>query len=154
MLSWLSPDPHLELVDVSPSSDSLIFTVQSTRSSASCPECQKNTSRIHSRYARSVQNLPVSGQPVKLLILSKKWFYDQPDCSVRIFTERYEGIPAKGRRTSRTEDVLRKMAFSTICLTAEKVAHGAHIPVSHDTLLAIVQRTEINPEVSPFPRSG
>lgn len=156
MILWLSPDPHLELIHVSSSSksDSILLTVQSTRSSASCPKCNKNTSKIHSRYARIIQDLPVSGQPVELHLLSRKWFCDKVDCSVRIFTERYEGISANGRRTFRAEELLRKIAFSTSCLAAEKVAHAAHIPVSHDTLLAIVRRTELNPEVSPFPRFG
>ncbi|WP_422785234.1 transposase family protein [Sporosarcina globispora] len=68
MVLWLSPDSHLELIHVSSSSDSdsLLLTVQSTRSSASCPKCKKITSRIHSRYVRNIQDLLISGQPVEL----------------------------------------------------------------------------------------
>ena len=80
--------------------------------------------------------------------------YRQHSVNLGCQKQRYEGISANGRRTFRAEELLRKIAFSTSCLAAEKVAHAAHIPISHDTLLAIVRRTALNPEVSPFPRFG
>lgn len=154
MFLWLSPDPHLELIHVFSSSEpgSLLLTVQSKRPSASCPKCKKITSRIHSRYARITDHTgtPCQRQPVELQLLSRKWFYDKSECSVMIFTERYEGIPANGRRTFRAEDLLRKIVFSTSWLAAEKVAHAAHIPLSHDALLVIVHRAEIIRRCHPF----
>jgi hypothetical protein len=89
----------------------------------------------------------------RLLLLTKRFFCDKPDCPVKIFTERFEWLSANGRRTLRTEEVLRKMAFLTSCLTAEKVARSAHIPVSHDTLLSLIHCTDIKSEVSPFCRT-
>lgn len=149
-ISWSPPDPNLELLYVSASDDSLLLTVKSIRTSSSCPVCSKLSSRIHSQYTRKAQDLPIGDKSVELLILTKRWFCDQPDCQVKIFTERYDWLSSNGRRTTRTEEVLRKMAFSTSCLSAEKVARSAHIPVSHDTLLALVQHTDIELEVSPF----
>ena len=69
---------------------------------------------------------------------------------MKIFTERYNWLSPNGRRTARTEELLRKIAFSTSCLTAEKVARSAHIPVSHDTLLDLVHQTDVKSAVSPF----
>ncbi|MDM5228355.1 transposase family protein [Cytobacillus sp. NJ13] len=124
-----------------------LFRVQSAKKSP-----QEFIADMHG--SRIIQELPVSGQPVELQLLSRKLFCDKSEYSARIFTERYEGIPANGRRTFRAENLLRKIVFFTSCLAAEKVAHAAHIPVSHDALLAIVHRTEMNPEVLPFPRFG
>ncbi|MCQ6274680.1 transposase family protein [Bacillus sp. V3B] len=149
-ISWSPPDPNFELLHVSASNDSLLLTVKSIQTSSSCPVCSKLSSRIHSQYTRKVQDLPISDKSVGLLILTKRWFCDQPDCQVKIFTERYDWLTSNGRRTARTEEVLRKIAFSTSCLSAEKVARSAHIPVSHDTLLALVQHTDIELGVSPF----
>jgi len=149
-ISWSSPDPDLELLHVTSSNDSLLLTVKSTRTSSSCPACLKPSSRIHSQYTRKVQDLPISDKSVELLIITKRWFCDQLDCSVKIFTERYDWLSSNGRRTARTEEVLRKMAFSSSCLSAEKIARTAHIPVSHDTLLTLVRHTDIESEVSPF----
>lgn len=152
MISWSAPDPHLELIHVANIGDLLILTVKSIRTSACCPSCKKISARSHSRYSRKVQDLPISDQAVQLLLLSRKWVCVNENCPKRIFAERFEGISTNSRRTLRAERVLRKIAFSTSCLSGEKVAHAAHIPVSHDTLLSIIQRTNLSPQVSPFCR--
>lgn len=150
--AWSPPDSVLELIHVSPVGETLQLLIKSKRTSSTCPTCDHSSCRVHSRYTRKVQDLPISGHPVDLLILTRKWFCDQQDCPVTIFTERYEGISANRRRTVRTEQALQKIAFSTSCLAAEKVAHSVHIPVSHDALLSLIHRTEITPSVSPFSR--
>lgn len=149
-ISWSSPDPDLELIHVTSFNETILLTVRSIRTSSTCSICLKSTTRVHSRYTRKVQDLPISNKSVELLILTKRWFCDNPECKVKIFTERYDWLSTNGRRTIRTEEVLRKMAFSTSCLSAEKVAKSAHIPVSHDTLLALIENTKIKSEVSPF----
>lgn len=113
---WSPPGPDLELVHVTSSNDSILLTVKSTRTSSSCPTCMKPTARIHSQYTRKVQDLPIGDKSVEMLILTKRWFCDNPDCKVTIFTERYDWLSSNGRRTERTEEVLRKIAFSTSCL--------------------------------------
>jgi transposase len=150
-IPWSSPDPYLELMNITSSNESLILTVKSTRTSSPCPVCSKQSFRSHSQYTRKVQDLPISGQSVEMLLLTRRLFCCQPDCPVKIFTERFDWLSANGRRTLRTEEVLRKMAFSTSCLTAEKVARSAHIPVSHDTLLTLIHRTDINSGACPPP---
>lgn len=149
-LSWSPPGVDLELIHVTSSNDSILLTVKSTRTISSCPTCMNRTSRIHSQYTRKVQDLPIVDKSVELLVLTKRWFCDNPDCKVKIFTERYDWLSSCGRRTGRAEEVLRKIAFSTSCISAEKVARAAHIPVSHDTLLSLIRHTEIKSEASPF----
>lgn len=73
-------------------------------------------------------------------------------CPVKVFSERYDWLAPNGRRTRRAEETLRKIAFSTSCLAGEKVARAMHLPVSHDILLAIIHKTSMETEVSPFCR--
>lgn len=150
-LSWIPPDPFLELLHVDSTPEKTILVVQSTRSSSHCPSCSHLSTRSHSRYARKIQDESFNQLPVELLILSRKWFCDYAACSTKIFTERFDGISPHRRRTARAEEILRKIAFSTSCLTAEKIAAAIHMPISHDALLSLIYRTEIAPEVSPFP---
>lgn len=152
-IQWSSPDPNLEVLHVTSSDDSIHLTIKSITTASCCPTCSKPSSRIHSRYTRKISDLPICDQSVKLLLISRRWFCDQIDCETKIFTERFDWISSSGRRTRRTEEFLRKIAFSTSCLSAEKVAKAAHIHVSHDTLLNIIRRTNIDSEVSPFRRS-
>lgn len=149
-IPWSSPAHDLELMNIYPSNESLLLTLKCNRNSSTCPACLAKSSRIHSLYTRKVQDLPIGEKSVELVILARRWFCENPYCNVKIFTERFDWLSSNGRRTKRTEEVLRKIAFSTSCHSAEKVARSAHIPVSHDTLLTLIHQTVIESEVSPF----
>lgn len=152
-IHWSSPDPFLEVLDIQEEPSSITFIVRSTHESCPCPHCQVPSTRPHSRYTRMIQDLPIAGKAVSILLITRKWFCDQPSCTQKIFTERYDWISENGRRTLRSEEVLRKIAFSTSCLNGEKVAETLPLPVSHDVLLSLIRKTEIHQEVSPFYRN-
>jgi len=132
--------------------DELFFIIKVDSSSAVCPSCHKSSFRKHSRYYRHVDDLPISNRYVHFQILLHKWFCDEPDCPAKVFTERLPWIQPYKRKTSRLETVIEKIAFSTNCLTAEKVCQALHIPVSHDTLLRRVKAFSIDVNPSPFRR--
>ncbi|WP_285756445.1 transposase family protein [Parageobacillus sp. G301] len=92
---------------MSDAGDHLRLTVKSNRESSSCPACHHASSRPHSRYTRVIQDLPIADQPVRLLLISRKWFCDDSSCSVKVFTERYDWLAPHGRRTLRAEHTLR-----------------------------------------------
>ncbi|MBW3496441.1 transposase family protein [Bacillus sp. FDAARGOS_1420] len=152
-ISWSAPGTFLILKDIYQMEDHLRLTIENTQRSHSCPTCHYRSSRPHSRYTRLIQDLPLSDKPIKLLLLSRKWFCDSLTCPVKVFTERYDWLASNGRRTIRAEEVLRKIAFSTSCLAGEKVAQAMYLPVTHDVLLAIIHKTNIEVEVSPFCRN-
>ncbi|MED3844280.1 hypothetical protein P9213_08940 [Geobacillus stearothermophilus] len=74
-----------------------------------------------------IQDLPIADRPVRLLLISRKWFCDDPSCSLKVFTERYDWLAPHSRRTLRAEHILRQIAFSTSCLAAEKIAQAIHL---------------------------
>jgi len=118
--------------------------------STPCPSCQSDTSRRHSRYCRNVQDLPVSECYFHFQIIVQKWFCDNPDCQKKVFTERLAWLALYQRKTVRLEKVIDKIAFSTNCLTAEKVCESLHIHISHDTLLRRIKNVSFNHPASPF----
>lgn len=131
----------------------LFFIVKIDTSSAKCPSCKQSSLRKHSRYHRHVDDLPFSDLHVHFQILLHKWFCDESSCEVAVFTQRLSWLDPYKRKTNRLEKALEKLAFSTNCLTAEKVCKALYIPVSHDTLLRRVKATSFEQQVSPFCRN-
>lgn len=150
--NWLTPDPFIEVLHIQEEPFSFQITIQSTHQSCRCPHCGVPSTRPHSRYTRLIQDVPIGEKSVTLLLLTRKWFCDQSACDRKIFSERYEWLSVNGRRTLRAEECLRKIAFSTSCLNGEKLAKAIHLPVSHDVLLSIIRKTNVQPEISPFCR--
>lgn len=79
---------NLRILYCEESEDKLFFIVECPSSSAICPTCRHRTPRVHSRYCRKVDDLPVAGRKVHFQILLHKWFCNNPDCSTKVFTER------------------------------------------------------------------
>lgn len=145
-------DENVHVLHEERTDDELFFIVEVDSSTGRCPSCQKMSHRTHSRYCRHVDDLPISDRHVHFQILLHKWFCDEPDCPVTVFTQRLSWLQPYKRKTNRLEKVIENVAFSTNCLTAEKVCKALHIPVSHDTLLRRVKAATFDEKASPFRR--
>src|SRR5215467_8695572 len=73
----------LEMID-----EVLTITAVSTQIQPCCPLCSIPATRVHGHYRRQMADLPCSGQPVRLLVLVRKYFCDVPNCVRKIFAER------------------------------------------------------------------
>ena len=83
---------------VSDSTDSIILLVRSGASQARCPLCGAGSRRVHSRYIRSVADLPSAGRAVQLQLVTRRFTCEVPHCRRRIFAERFgEAIVCLGR---------------------------------------------------------
>lgn len=143
MIPWRAPEEQLVILHISNTENQFELTIKSTHTTAICPYCHQISTRIHSHYKRQIQDLPFGEQSIHLNFIVCKWFCDDIQCSARIFTERFTWLKPYSRRTERLTSILRKLAFSTSCPNAEKVARAFHISVSHDTLLTIIRNTDI-----------
>lgn len=76
-----------------------------------CPVCGHGSSRIHSRYHRTVSDLPWHGIRVTFEIHARRFFCEEPACERRIFCERLPGVAARARKTDRLEQALLAIAF-------------------------------------------
>ncbi|MDQ0221233.1 transposase family protein [Peribacillus cavernae] len=144
-------DEKIEILMQTVTKDECFFILEVTSSSAKCPHCGALSQRTHSRYIRHIDDLPAQDHHIHFQLISYKWFCDRVDCPSKVFTERLPWIKPYKRKTIRLEKSLRKIAFSTNCLTAEKVCQALRIPVSHDSLLRRVKEepAESLPSSSP-----
>ena len=86
-------DGDLHLLYKEQTEGMLFFLVERRSFSAVCPGCQ----RIHSRYTRKVNDLPVADRQANIQVLLHKWFCDHPDCPTKIFTERLSWLQSYKR---------------------------------------------------------
>src|SRR5205085_11265672 len=99
----LCPSPiELQLDQIAFRAPELIVTASARRRVVSCPLCGHASTRIHSRYRRTVADLPWHGLRVRLELRVRRFFCDLPGCQRRIFTERLPHTVAPyARRTAR-----------------------------------------------------
>src|SRR5215470_6135964 len=75
----LLPDPtclHLRLLDASETAIKAVVTT--TSEETECPVCHRRSARIHSRYVRTVADLPWMGCAVRLELHVRRYISHQP----------------------------------------------------------------------------
>lgn len=151
--SFLKLTPNVQVIYRKITAEELFFILKVESNQATCPSCSNTSQRAHSRYTRKISDLPAGGISVHLQLITRKWFCDHEPCSVKVFSERLNWMHPYARTTNRLEEVVRKVGFSTNCLTAEKVCHSLGISISHDSILRRIKKPINQPTgVSPFRR--
>lgn len=114
----------------------IVFRIHATRCDASCPLCRHHSERIHSRYHRTLLDLPWQGNAVLFELTCRKFFCDNRECRRRVFTEPLPAIAARyARKTSRLADALRELCYLVTGEAAARIARSFGLLVSADALL-------------------
>ncbi len=77
--------------------EGLTILAASEATGVGCPLCGEPADRVHSRYTRTLADLPWAGVAVCLRIRARRFFCDNPTCPRTIFAERLTGIAEAGR---------------------------------------------------------
>ena len=122
----------------------VVLVVKTIQSVASCPKCHKPSSRIHSRYQRTVADLPWQGVSVQLQLLTRRFFCTDKTCARRIFCERLPRVVAAyGRQTVRLNDALHLIGMMLGGQAGVKLAMGLGMPISPDTILRRIHHASV-----------
>jgi transposase len=68
--------------------DQVVITVRAASEESICPACRLPARRVHSRYLRQLQDLPLAGRAVRLLLLARRFRCNTANCPQQNFTER------------------------------------------------------------------
>ena len=101
-----------------------------------CPGCGGCSRRVHSRYTRTLADLPWAGISVHLRVRARKFFCDDPSCAQKIFAERLDEVAQpRARRTDRQNEALLLIGLSLGGRAGARLAVELGLLVGHDALL-------------------
>jgi transposase len=105
---FLPASLELRVHQVTVASEELTLVLASSQSEVCCPLCGQPSARVHSRYMRTLQDLPWGALRVRLRIQVHRFFCQNPGCARRIFTEPLANLaePYAGRTTRLGEALL------------------------------------------------
>jgi transposase len=147
------PDPaRLRLSHLATTATAITAVVSTTTASAPCPLCGRLAVRVHSRYIRSVADVPWHGVPFRLRLHVRRFFCEEPTCARVIFAERLPGLVApRARRTERLDAWLREVGLALGGEAGTRLLHALGLATtSPDTLLRQVRRAPV--PAMPVPR--
>lgn len=109
---------------------------------ARCRYCSTESHAVHSRYIRTISDLPVQNYQVKLIITVPKFFCTNKTCGHRTFAYPFSFVGRNSLRTKRLDDYIYQIGMKNSSLEAEKQISGSHVSVSNNTILRVIKKKQ------------
>ena len=133
---------ELQLDEIHFAAPELIVTATARRRVVACPKCGHASTRIHSRYSRTLSDLPWHGLRVRLDVHVRRFFCDVPGCNRRIFTERLPNTAASyARRTARAASALEAIGLALGGRAGARLAEALGLAGAPSEILSILSAT-------------
>jgi transposase len=137
--SFLIP-PALHVAALLLGEDGVTIRAISEATDVRCPVCGEPSDRVHSRYERTLGDLPWARFAVRLQVQVRRFVCENRTCPRTIFAERLAGIaPVFARRTDRQRGRLTDIAVALGGEAGARLAAKHGMPVSPDTLLRLIR---------------
>lgn len=121
-------------------SDSSVEIKLHTKSSTShCPDCKMVSSKVHSRYVRTISDLPWANSSVVIRLKVRRFFCTNTECLRKFFTERIDGLSCYSRRTRRMTSSLLSLGMKLGGRSGSEIASKFKMRVSPSTILRLIK---------------
>jgi transposase len=139
---------HLEAIRAA--DDQVEVELSAVGPRAACPRCRHPSSAVHSRYHRTMADLPWSGARVTLIVLARRFRCRIAACSRRVFCERLpQLVAAYARHTQVLADTLLAIGLALGGRPGARLATKLRVPTSRMTLLRRVRALPDPPAATP-----
>jgi len=140
-LSRYFPAECLKITDVVDRDEKITIRLKSVTRECECPGCNTTSTDYHGTYERKVQDLPILGKSVQLLINVREYQCLNEHCDVSTVTESYDGfLNSYGRMTERCADFICTLAMETSCEGCARICKAMGLKVSGDTIIRLLTR--------------
>ncbi len=133
-------DENLDYLGHEIMEDEVIIYVASNRKKCSCSYCGSSSTRVHSCYEKSFQDLPIMGKKTKIIIKNRKFFCDNPECEFTTFAERFDFLKQNGKKTQRLIDKIVDISLNTSSIAASRTLRDGIADVGKSTICNLLKK--------------
>jgi transposase len=150
LVESLLPPSLLRLESIVIEGAKISLTVRSLQHSVPCPLCQTPTSRLHSRYRRTLRDLPWGPFPVEIVLSVRRFRCARQTCPRRVFTERVPDLVAPyARATLRFRASLLAVGVALGGNPGARLGQQLRYPTSPSTLVRTLRAVPALPPCLP-----
>lgn len=137
-----SPDEDIEYVSSELIDDTIEIKIESRRSMGICPYCGKTSEKIHSHYTRILQDLPIQGKKVRLILNNRKYFCVNKKCMHKTFAETFDFYEPKATATKRLKEEIVRIAVAQSSVSAASYLSENVARVGKSTICTLLKKTK------------
>ncbi|WP_319354981.1 transposase family protein [Streptomyces ipomoeae] len=126
------------------------IAIRTRELTVACPDCGRESARVHSRYSRTLADVAVRGRPVLIGLSVRRLFCDSLSCGRRTFAEQVKGLTARYQRRSPLLQHLVEMAgVLPAGRGGARLPHVLKAPLSRTSVLFQLMCMRLPPAVAP-----
>jgi len=118
----------------------IFIYVESNREEAICPYCNESSIWIHSHYPRKLQDLPMLGSKVTIIINNRKYFCRNQGCRHKTFAERFNFAKIRATKTNRLQEEILSIALNQSSVSAAKQLRKNTCDVGKSTICTLIKK--------------
>lgn len=118
--------------------------IKRTNKSAICPCCGKKSSKINTKYFRTIKDLPIQDNKVILNLETKTFFCKNKECQIKTFSEKFDFIESHARMTTRLKDRIVEDTKGMSAHYAKTTVNKGLVNISDDTILRLLKKNNNN----------
>jgi len=137
--SFLPHLRHIKVTDTIVTDQTMTLVALTARKRAQCPLCHRWSKQVHSRYGRTIRDLPWAGRPVVIHVQVRRFFCRNARCLRRIFAERIPDlVDVRGRLAHPLRRALRRVGLALGARAGDRLAAPLGLPTRPRTLLRML----------------
>lgn len=107
-----------------------------------CKYCGEESNSIHSRYTRTISDLPIQNYQVKLVLEVPKFFCRNEMCHHKTFAYPIKFAGRNSLRTERLDEYIYQTGLKNSSLAAREHISTSHVSISNNTILRIIKKKQ------------
>ena len=135
-------DNKLEVTRKEIKDDIMYIYCETKQQSTKCKYCGEESENVHSVYTRTISDLPIQKYKVKLVIIVKKYFCNNPKCNHTTFAEPLDFVEKNALRTKRLDEYIKEVGLKNSSIEARNQITNSHVEISNNTILRILKKTK------------
>lgn len=133
-------DVNLEYIRHEIIDNTIYIEVKSTRNTVKYPYCGVESTKVHSYYKKSFQDLPIQGNKVIIFINNRKMFCNNISCAKKTFAETFLFITSNAKTTTRLQNAIINLSINVSSLSAEKIIKSSIASVGKSTICNLLKK--------------
>ncbi|WP_315076406.1 transposase family protein [uncultured Clostridium sp.] len=131
-----------ELID-----NTIYITVASNKKELQCPICGNERNKVHSRYPKRFQDLPIQGKKVIVLLKNRNMFCVNESCDRYTFSEKFDFLDSKAKKTKRLIEEIVRVSLTQSSVSASKYLNETTVDIKKSSICNYLKKTiQINKE--------
>ncbi|PGM96344.1 transposase family protein [Bacillus cereus] len=137
-------DPQIQYLSHEFMTNQVVFRAKTWFVTAICPYCGTESNKVHSKYHRVFQDIPISTFETIIHLELSKFFCLNIDCPYTTFSVPLSFIEPKARKTKRLEREILALSLDMSSINSAKRLNQQKIKISKSTICRLIKKRNYN----------